>query len=335
MRYCVLIIFVCFLAVPSASANDDSLPPSISLILEKAADRDAASGTTTYLDAAVVLAIDSYPDYAGSILDRAKALAPRRSGTLTARAENTFPNVDFTAPPPAPVVAEAEPDAPPPLPGGFFSFSGWDGSAELGGTLNSGNTDEQAVTVGLGLTNDRQTWRHKLGISFAFTRTDGQTTKQDLEASYQLDYKFSERLYAFGLIEYEDDRFSGFDYRLTETLGVGYRLFDRETWFLDVEGGVSFRQSKLALTGISENDIGGRAKAVFHWDITDTFALDNEASALFTGNGTTLENTISVQTKITETISGKLSFNVKHNTDVPLGARKTDTETKASVLYSF
>ena len=342
MRRIVYAFLLCFSFIPAAFADETALPPSINLILEKAAARDAAGGTTSYLDTAVVLAIDSYPAYAGLIVDRAQALAPRRGQVLAAQAEATFPDVDFAAPPPpppappAPVVAEApvEPEEPP-LPQGFFSFSGWEGNAELGGSINSGNTDEQAITIGIGLHNERQRWRHEFKAAFAFTRTDGVTSKQDLDLSYQLDYKFSERLYAFGQIEYLDQRFSGFDYRITETLGLGYRLFQGETWYFDVEGGVALQQSKISLTGVTENDFGGRAKTIFHWDISDTFSLHNETSALFTGERTTLENIISVQTKITETISGRLSFDVEHNTNVPFGAKKTDTETKATVVYNF
>ena len=337
--FCVLLL--CVFMSPAAFADEAGLPPSIDLILEKAATRDAAGGTTSYLDTALILAIDAYPAYAGAIVERAQALAPRRSASLATQAQTAFPSVDFTAPPPppappAPVVAEApaEPEEPP-LPTGFFSFSGWEGSAELGGSINSGNTDEQAVTIGIGLHNERQRWRHEFKAAFAFTRTDGVTTKQDLDLSYQLDYKFSERFYAFGQIEYLDERFSGFDYRITETLGLGYRLFQGETWYFDVEGGVALQQSKIALTGMTENEFGGRAKTIFHWDISETFSLHNETSALFTAERTTLENIISVQTKITETISGRLSFDVQHNTSVPFGAKKTDTETKATVVYNF
>ena len=347
MGRCLALLIVSFslfsgvnaVAAPAPMATADGpLPPSIALILEKAAQRDAAEGTSHYLDTAVVLSIDAHPDYAGVILRRAASLAPNRAGPLAGMAVETFPEVDFDAPPPAPVEeapeAEADP-GPPPKPTGFFSFSGWSGSVELGGTTNSGNTSEQAVTAAFALLNDRQKWRHKVEADFSFTRTDGTTTKQDLHAGYQLDYKFSERLYAFGNLEYEDERFSGFDYRTTETLGIGYRLFQGETWFLDVEGGLSLRQSKVTLTGLMDNEFGGRAKTIFHWDISDTFALDNEASALVTGDRTTLENTISVQTKITDTISGKVSFNIKNDSNVPPGTKKTDTQTKATILYSF
>lgn len=86
---------------------------------------------------------------------------------------------------------------------------------------------------------------------------------------------------------------------------------------------------------IREEEYGGRVNTVFNWNVSDSFALNNTGSAFVTDRGTSLENTVAVKTKITNRTSGKVSFNLKHDTDVPLVSIKTSTETKATLLYSF
>lgn len=331
-----------FMTLSTPATAQEELPAALSAILEKAAERDAAQETVTFLDAAVVLSIDAFPSLRAAILEKAGELAPERRGALIALAEQAQPQIDAVEPTPVIVAAEvpaapapAEAPAEPIVPSGFFSLSGWEGQFELGGALNSGNTDEQTVTAGLKLANERRKWRHEVNALLDFTRTDGTTSKQDLEASYQLNYKFSDRFYAFTLLSYEDKRFSGFDYRAAETIGFGYKVLEGETYFMNIEGGPTARQSRIAITGMTENELGVRLNTLFHWDISDTFSLENTASAIIGEDSTTLEETLALTSKLTESLSGKLSFNILHNTNVPLGAKKTDTVTRAAVVYAF
>lgn len=336
-----LFFAVIFWTFSAPAAAQDMLPEAVSAILEKAAERDAAQETETFLEAAIVLSIDAYPALRAAIIEKAGALAPARRDALIALASETHPQIDDVAPPAAVIAAEepsppqAETEVEPVKPSGFFSLSGWKGHFELGAALNSGNTEEQAVNAGLKLTNERKNWRHEVNALVDFNHTDGTTTKQDLEASYQLNYKFSERLYTFALLAYEDKRFSGFEYRTAETLGIGYKALEGETYYLNIEGGPTARQSKISNTGMIDREIGARLNTVFHWDISNTLSVENTASALFGEDSTTLEETLALTTKLTDSLSGRLSFNILHNTKVPLGAEKTDTVTRASVLYSF
>lgn len=49
----------------------------------------------------------------------------------------------------------------------------------------------------------------------------------------------------FGLVSYENDRFAGFNYRMSETLGYGYRVISQDTLTLDLEAGPGARQTQL------------------------------------------------------------------------------------------
>ncbi|MGE0667900.1 MAG: YdiY family protein [Sphingomonadales bacterium] len=311
-------------------------------MLRMAAARDLKELTSRYLDAAVSIAADTYPESREAIRAEAGRLAPARASRLASIIAGdiqpgTIPPEKRTAAdeksvPPASKAAEK---AAAPKPKGFLPADGWKGGIELGASLNSGNVEARSVTSAVNMLNDRQDWRHKVGATFGLIRTGGVTTREAATANYQLDYKWTPRLYNYGLFDYSHDRFGAFRERYLETLGVGYRVLQGETYSLDIEGGAALRQSTPLATMIREDEYGGRVNTVFNWTISDSFAINNTGSAFVTDARTSLENTVALKTKITDRISGKLSFNLKHDTDVPLDSVRTSTETKATLLYSF
>ncbi len=341
-RVAALLASLQFMTPIVAAAQEAPLPEAVVKMLRMAAARDLKEETSRYLDTAVSIAADSYPDSREAIQAEARRLAPAREQRLASIiAGETAPGstppekrvaADEKSVPPASAAAQK---AAPPKPKGFLPTDHWKGGIELGAAMNDGNVSTRSVATAVNMLNDREKWRHKVGATFGMIRTDGVTTKQAATANYQLDYKWSPRLYSYGLFDYNRDRFGTFRERYLETLGVGYRLLQGETYSLDVEGGAALRQSRPALTMLREDEYGGRVNTIFNWNISNSFAINNTGSAFVTDARTSLENTVALKTKITERISGKLSFNLKHDTDVPFDTVRTSTETKATLLYSF
>ena len=128
----------------------------------------------------------------------------------------------------------------------------WAGSGELGFVSTSGNTDTSNLTARLGLVNERDKWRHSLGLEALNTESDGETTAERYFAAGQSDYKISEHDYLFGRLSYEDDKFSGYEYRATETVGYGRRVLNADNMTLDLEAGPGARQSKPEIGNTAE-----------------------------------------------------------------------------------
>ncbi|MEN3976620.1 DUF481 domain-containing protein [Emcibacter sp. SYSU 3D8] len=321
-----------------AMAQQAPLPEAVTAMLRMAAERDAKEHTTRYLDAAVAIAADVYPEAHGAVLAEAQRLAPARAtglaSVISGETRSSAPPqvADEKSVPPASKAAEK---AAAPKPSGFLPVDHWKGGVELGAAMNSGNVSSRSVATAVNMLNDRQKWRHKVGATFGLIRTDGVTTKRAATASYQLDHKWTPRFYNYGLFDYSRDRFGTFHERYLETLGFGYRVLQGETYSLDIEGGAALRQSTPTRTMIREDEYGGRVNTVFNWNVSDSFAINNTGSAFVTDARTSLENTVALKTKITDRISGKLSFNLKHDTEVPMDTVRTSTETKATLLYSF
>jgi putative salt-induced outer membrane protein len=299
------------LALTPALAQDSPISAPVAAMIRAAATLDDGAA----LEAVLQTAIRTFPDQREALIALAQSLARSQDAPAEAPAD-----------PPAEPTAE-------PGPGGFFSLSGWQGQIDLGGTLNNGNTREKAVSTALSVKRDANRWKHAAKLTFDFTQSGGVTTKQRLFAAYQLDYKFSDRAYALGLADYEDDSFSGFTNRVNLGAGFGYKVLATEHHHWSLEAGPGLRLDNIAGGG-RDTSLVGRMASRFSWDISDTAIFSHDASALIDG-GALLEATAALTLKINAALSGKLSYNARYNTRPPAGIRKTDTTTRASIVYSF
>lgn len=215
-----------------------------------------------------------------------------------------------------------------------FMGSDWKGEGEFGYVDTSGNTDTTNLKARLGLVNERDMWRHSAMLEALNTSDNEVTTAERYAASWQTDYKFAEFEYLFGRLQYETDKFSGYDYRTSEIFGYGRRVLHRDDMTLDLEAGPGARQSKLE-TGESENEVILRLAGKYAWQITEQSRFTQDLSFDIGEDATISKSVTAVQASIVGNLSMKLSYSVENVSEVPPGVKKTDTETAATLVYSF
>ena len=304
------------------------LPDAARKILQTAID----SGDAAVIQVVAGNIIKSYPDDAEEVRNMLTAAgSDAAKGALgeidasSAKSEDVVPKVAIVTP---------EPPAPPP-PTGFFGFDGWGGDVQLGGSLNTGNTDEKSLGVAIDLSREGNRWRHYFTGAFDFTRTDGLTSKRRLRLGYEINIVLDERSYLFGTTEYVNDRFSGYDYRIIAAGGYGYRVIGEDAMTWDLEAGPGYRYSNIRDSDASDKELVGRANSRFRWKISGSTALSNDVSVLYSSKTTTIDTLTAVTMAINSHLSGRLSFETNTDTNPPPGFEKTDTQTKASLVYGF
>ena len=210
----------------------------------------------------------------------------------------------------------------------------WKGSAELGYIATTGNTETETIKAKGTVTKEVEKWRHTAEASGLKSEENEITTAEKYALGWQSDYKFSKHNYFLGSIDYEDDRFSGYDYRLTETVGYGHRTIDEKNLTLDLEIGPGARQSKLD-DGSSEDEFIIRGKGKLLWTISPSSKFSEVLKVDFGEDATVTISTSELTTKINTSLAMKVGYVYKHTSDVPPGVDKTDTETSITLVYSF
>ncbi len=277
------------------------------------------------------------PEWGAEIAAAAAGAFPAFAPEITAAAAGKVPPAKVSgavrqaAPgaeaPPAAVAKAAAPETEP--------ESKWSGHVELGATRTTGNTEQASFNTAAEVINERRRWRHKFEASFDFDSENEETIQNRIVASANSAYKITKRLRVFGFFEYEDDEFSGFDYRLSENVGLGYLFVDIERWTFDIEAGPGARQSKIEATGDVDSEATARLNESITWKISPSAKFLHDTTFVVGTDRTTIETDNALKLNITNPLSAKISFELRHDTDVPADTEKTDTTTKISLVYDF
>lgn len=213
-------------------------------------------------------------------------------------------------------------------------FENWSGRGELGAFAATGNSENTGITASLGLTREGIKWRHKLSGRADFQSTNGVTTREQFLAAYEPNLKLSTRLFAYALAQYERDRFQGFSARYSFSGGLGYDVIDEERMTLSVKAGPAYRQTDF-VNGISDSSLAGLGSLDFDWQIADFIGVTQDASAFVQSGNSTFISDTGLQAGLSDSIKVRLSYTVEHDTDPPVGAVKTDTLSRITLIYDF
>ena len=104
----------------------------------------------------------------------------------------------------------------------------WTGKGDVGASMATGNSENQAASATLELKNKLDLWEHTLGFAGNYGNDDDETTAQRWEVRAQTQREITERAYAFGAARYEDDRFSNYDFQTSIAGGLGYKIIDTD-----------------------------------------------------------------------------------------------------------
>ncbi len=220
----------------------------------------------------------------------------------------------------------------------FSSFghaAEWKGNAELGFVQTGGNTDTSSLNVkGKGI-YDAEEWRTTAEAGALQSKDTGNTTSEKYTFSIQEDWKVFESGYFFARYSYEQDKFGGYNSRMSETVGYGFDILKEAdmTWNAEVGGGA--RQSE-DLAAVKTSDSIVRASTVFNWKISDTTAFSQTLSTEGSSKGGyTTKSETALTNQVAGNLSSKISYSVANNSKAPAGTKASDTVFAASLVYSY
>lgn len=294
-------------AAPATTAAPDTLPPAIQSMLDDA----IATGKPEEIAAVFKFAARAAPDSAEAINAR---LAQWKAEQAQAKAEAEAAKKRE--------LAEAS------------LLEKWKGEGQIGAFRNTGNTNSVGLAAGLKLNRDGLRWRFKFGARVDYQRTNGRTNKEQWIVSLEPNYRFNERLFAFGLAQYEHDRFQGFDARYSLAGGIGYQVIDNAKVKLSLKAGPAVRRTDFT-TGLSDTMAAALGSGNFAWKISPNVKLNEDADLYVQSGNSTFTSITALDSKIWKSLSARLSYSIEHETDPPFNREKTDTISRFTLVYSF
>jgi putative salt-induced outer membrane protein len=303
-------------APPPQVGDVPPLPPEARDLIEKA----IASGDQSQVKAVVSLARETYPQGAQQI----DALAAENDARAAEKAaQEARARADR--------LAEAS----------FLDL--WKGQIEVGGSRSTGNTDTLALYGSLTLDREGLKWRQHLAARADYQKTDGTTSVEKITAQWQPQYKLDNRLYAYGLAQYDHDRFLGIDDRYTLGVGAGYGIVRQAKLRIDLEGGPAVRHTDFVDVPAAEissdephmNTLAARASLAFDWKPSASIEFQHHTALFVEAGDSSLVATTSLDSQLFGPLKARFSYDVNYESN-PVGEAKTlDTISRAALVYSF
>lgn len=215
--------------------------------------------------------------------------------------------------------------------------SRWEGEAELGYLMSTGNTESRSLNAALGIGYTTEKWRHRFAYEtvYSYEKNEG-TTAQRFLVSGRTRYDLGGRNALYGLSLYENDRFAGYDYQFTLSAGYSRQLVMTDSIEWSAEIGPGYRRTRLSGDEEStEEEALAHLGTVFEYRFTDNISFKEDLSVDAGDAQTIVRSATSLRILLIESISLRISHVIRHVTDVPEDTKKTDTNTFLALVYSL
>jgi putative salt-induced outer membrane protein len=253
---------------------------------------------------------------------------------------------------------------PPPPP------EGWSGSGEAGLSIASGNTKSQNLNAKLDFKFNDDQWKDDFYLlalrnksNVKVTTIDNSTTPPTLVSASTYDltanryetgasagYKLDERSYIVGALRYEHDEFSAYDYQYIASIGYGYQVLKNSRDELALEIGPGYKVVQPApyflipvdpgsplvkVKPDSDGNVVARGKIDYKHNFSDTVSFVDTFLVEAGSGNKFIQNDAGLAVKMSDKLALKAGYQIRHNSEVAAGFKKTDGLFTTNLVYSF
>ena len=217
------------------------------------------------------------------------------------------------------------------------SPSTYSGIFNLGGTLNTGNTDTQALNI-----NTRfqvRTRKHRFTVEgkYNFGEANGEGTARNSSGSLKYDFFAQEKIYSYAHTLTEQDTFANLNLRNTEGVGFGYQFYDTRYRSLFAEAGVSYFNEDLKI-GEDKSGAAGRWAVGMDWEALPRLLKvyhRQEGFYSFSNSSVVLRTEQGLRVPLRDNLSGFFELNYRYNSAPEVGKKKSDVNVILGMSYVY
>jgi len=209
------------------------------------------------------------------------------------------------------------------------------GSMEGGITIENGNTKTESYYGSIKSEYDfYEKWKNLFNSKAHNQKENRVRTKEEYRVNNQTRYSVTKLNYSFLELEYVDDRFGGYDYRISETMGLGRSLIKEDNMSLTSQISTGLRQTKFS-DGDKDDSWVIRFGTSFNWKINSTLSFSEDFDFSIDDSTRITKSDTNLKIALNKSLYLKFNLFVENKSDVPQGIKNTDTRTMLVIGFSF
>lgn len=218
--------------------------------------------------------------------------------------------------------------------------SGWSGTATLGASSATGNSEASSISGSIRLDKTSGKWEHLLfGSVFKGNSTiiveerddsdavvlddDGRPVRRIVKGDnsdriaigYQPKYYWKPKTYLFGILDWETDEPANIDSATRQIIGIGHRFFNNDQGFLSGELGFGNKNLRQNFGDDIDGGIGYLGLNFLH-RFSDQAAFNADLRSDFGSDNTFVEMGLGITFKVSEGMALKISHFTRNNSDI-------------------
>ncbi len=186
----------------------------------------------------------------------------------------------------------------------------WKGSVEGGSTLIKGNTDQESTYGKANIKYKKEKYSNLFKTRLENTKTDKVRVKERYDVNDTLRYSYANGNFSLIELEYIDDRYGGYDYRISESIGYGRKFIEDEEINFSVQGSAGSRQVKFT-DGDKEDSWLVRIGGDLSWEIDNDIEFKQHLDISFDKETEITRSDTSLKIKMTS-VSDSLYFTLSY-----------------------
>ncbi|MBN1930058.1 MAG: DUF481 domain-containing protein [Desulfobacterales bacterium] len=213
----------------------------------------------------------------------------------------------------------------------------WHGNINLGGSLQTGNTDRTSAAVGAEAFRKTERDRFTIRFLYNYAEEDNELAARSTFGAFKYDYFFTQALYGYLAVDLLSDEFKDLTLRTVVGPGVGYQIWDDNIKQLLFEAGLAYFSEDLD-EGEDDQWITARIAAYFHYQLTDSFGFSDQITIypnIEDGGEFQLRNEASITSMIGGNWALRFSNIIEHDSDPPDNVKENDIYWLISLQYQF
>ncbi|GGY52163.1 DUF481 domain-containing protein [Parvularcula lutaonensis] len=227
----------------------------------------------------------------------------------------------------------------------------WSGSVVFNLSSATGNTENTVIGGRFQIARKYKVLTHAFDAGGNYTETTTtdamgmdvtDVTQNNWFAQYRMEIQTGDRTFVYGKTRYEEDQFSGFDRKAFVGGGLGHTFVKTDTRELQmlIGPGVQYFEREVPSPEPANFERTETSAAVFFGQtfkqvIKENVTFEQSFDATVADENTTAILNVAVKSNLTDKISLRTSYNIKHETDPPQARKQTDTLLSVSIGYDF
>jgi putative salt-induced outer membrane protein len=236
----------------------------------------------------------------------------------------------------------------------------WTGSGQLGFASTTGNSRSQNLNAKLNLNQETDQWKNNFFFDalrskgdVTIVNTAGATVKQFDTTANRYDggasvgFKLDPRSYIVTAARYDHDDFGANRWQGTVSVGYGYIALKNDRTELSFEIGPGYTEYQpapgtITVNGVSvpfteprQSEVVARGLVNYKYRLTDNTAFDDTFLMEAGDKNKYFQNDAGLAVSMTKKLSIKVGFQVRHNSVVLPGIKKTDTLATTNIVYNI